>query len=377
MKRYAIFFPQFHRVQVNDLAWGVGFTDWALVAAANAFHYWKRRSPACGFYDLSKASDVEASFEAAAGAGIGGFGIYHYRFDDGPELDAVERYLRQTRTPEGFQYFYIWANENWSTRWMGKDVETLKHLCTAPRRGQIAEHVHYLAPFMESDSYTRIEDRPVFVVYRPDRFLDCRATWNLYREEFRRAGLNPAIGLFVSNVLDMEYSNLFDFCYLFEPRLFFNFHGVRKNAAVVKAYQRLSRWMPPESVEKVSERIVRLLNRGAKRYSFSEFLTYFDSQERRDLVQSSSCPVQNIVTCGWNNAPRYRHRFTELEVPTPEQTARMLKLSLGAHGCSETIPLLCNAWNEWSEGAAIEPCSYLGERLLRDYLADRCGCGNG
>jgi hypothetical protein len=368
MKRYAIFFPQFHRVQVNDLAWGVGFTDWALVAAANAFSYWKRRSPARGFYDLSKAFDVEASFETAAGAGIDGFGIYHYRFDDGPELEAVERYLRQSRTPEGFQYFYIWANENWSTRWMGKDPKILKHLSPAPGRSQIAEHVHYLAPFMESDSYTRIEDRPAFVVYRPDRFLDCRATVNLYREEFRRAGLDPAIGWFVSNVLDMEYSSLFDFCYLFEPRMFFNSHGVRKKAAVVRAYRQLSRLVPPESVEKMSELIVRLLNRGAKRYSFSEFLTYFDSQERRRLIQSSSCPVQNIVTCGWNNAPRYRHRFTGLEVPTSEQTARMLKLSLSAHGCSKTIPLLCNAWNEWSEGAAIEPCSYLGERLLRDYL---------
>jgi hypothetical protein len=368
MKRYAIFFPQFHQVQVNDAAWGAGFTDWALVAAANAFNYWKRRSPACGFYDLSKASDVEASFEAAAGAGIDGFGIYHYRFEDGPELDAVERYLRRTRTPEGFQYFYIWANENWSTRWMGEGVEILKRVCAAPSRGQVAEHVNYLAPFMESDSYTRIGDRPVFVVYRPDRFVDGRATLSLYREEFKRAGLEPSIGLFVRDVSDMEYSRVFDFCYLFEPRLFFSSHGVRKNVALVKAYQGLSRLLPSKNAEAVSELVVRLLNRGTKRYSFSEFLTYFGSHERRDLVRSADCPAQNIVTCGWNNAPRYRHRFTELEVPTPEQIALMLKLSFGAHGCSETVPLLCNAWNEWSEGAAIEPCIYLGNTLLREYL---------
>ena len=43
VKRYAIFFPQFHRVRVNDLAWGHGFTDWALVAVANAFDYWALR----------------------------------------------------------------------------------------------------------------------------------------------------------------------------------------------------------------------------------------------------------------------------------------------------------------------------------------------
>lgn len=369
MKRYAIFFPQFNRISVNDLAWGYGFTDWALVAAANAFDYWPRRSPACGFYDLSKDDDICARFEAASRAGLDGFGIYHYRFDDGPELDAVEQYLLRKGTPNNFRYFYIWANENWSTRWCGNNIRILKELSARPTRTAVASHVDYLAPFMRSSYYTEVGGRPLFVIYRPDSFAEPDATIALYREEFKNAGLSPLIGFFVKNVSDMQYSKVFDFSYLFEPRLFFNFQGIRKSAVATKACRMLiKKLLSPKLGELFSEIIVRRLNGVSRSYTFSEFMKYFSSESRQKLIRSSACPVQNTVTCGWNNAPRYRHRFTKLEVPTPEQFSSILGMSANLPVCGIEVPLLCNAWNEWSEGAAIEPCSYLGDTLLTCYI---------
>jgi hypothetical protein len=369
MKRYAIFFPQFHQVRVNDLAWGYGFSDWALVATANAFDYWKRRSPACGFYDLAKSGDVQGRFEAAAASGLDGFGLYHYYFSDGPELDAVERYLRETHPPANFEYFFIWANENWSRRWAGRNTEILKTVSSEPGREQVAQHVRYLKPYMESGSYSRIADRPMFVIYRPDAFEDIAGTLELYRDEFERAGLHPSIGYFLKTVSEEGYSKIFDFCYIFEPRAFLNFSGVRRNRIAGQIFKRALRVVADERAEMISEYASRLLNRGAKRHSFASFLTYFKCAERKALLHSLACPVQNVLTCGWNNAPRYRQRFTELEVPTLEQFAEMLELSLRNDGGSDMLPLLCNAWNEWSEGAAIEPCAYLGDGLLRSFVS--------
>ncbi len=367
MKRYAIFFPQFHRVKVNDMAWGYGFTDWALVAAANAFDYWQRRSPACGFYDLSQDDDIQTRFEAASGAGLDGFGIYHYRFDDGPELDAVEQYLLRKGVPEGFNYFYIWANENWTTRWLGSNIRVLKELSAKPDRKAVADHVAYLAPFMGSSSYTKIDERPLFVIYKLDSFAQPDVTLALYRDEFRRAGLNPLIGFFVKNVSDMQYSRFFDFCYLFEPRLFFNFQGVRQNRLAIKVFKIISDAISSRMAESFSEKITRFLNRSGSNYTFAKFLRYFTSAERHQFVRSSACPTQEIVTCGWNNAPRYRDRFTKLEVPTVEQFSTMMDMVADSAASRNEMPLLCNAWNEWSEGAAIEPCSYLGDALTVCY----------
>lgn len=366
MKRYAIFFPQFHQVTVNDDAWGYGFTDWSLVSTANAFNYWKRRSPVAGFYDLANTNDIAARFENAAKTGLDGFGIYHYWFEDGPELYAVERYLQSSSIPDSFKYFFIWANENWSKRWAGKDTEILKYVSTAPSREQVRDHVEYLKPFMESESYTNVSNRPLFVIYRPEFFLDPHRTINCYREEFSLAGINPLIGYFIKSSLDVEYSSSFDFCYLFEPRLFFNSSGMRKNKLVHSVYRRILQSMDYSKAEYWSKKLGNLL-KTSKTYSFHRFLEYYLSDKRKDFIKSITCPTQNILTCGWNNAPRYRNRFTELEVPAQEQFSQMLKASLTDSECSKNLPLLCNAWNEWSEGAAIEPCQYLGDSLLKTY----------
>jgi hypothetical protein len=371
MKRYAIFFPQFHQVRVNDLAWGYGFSDWALVATANAFDHWKRRSPACGFYDLANPTDVRSQFQVAAAAQLDGFGLYHYYFSDGPELDVVERYLRKSLPPDGFQYFFIWANENWSRRWAGRNTQILKTVSSTPGRKEIADHVGYLEPYMQSKSYTTIANKPIFVIYRPDIFKDAANTLQLYRDEFSRVGLYPSIGYFLKNVSDVRYSSVFDFCYIFEPRTFLNFSGVRKNRIAGEIFNKVVGLLSNEHKEIISEYAIRSLNMGARRYSFSSFLTYFGSDDRKKLLRSLNCPLQNVLTCGWNNAPRYRQRFTEVEVPTVKQFLEMLELSAADDDCAATLPLLCNAWNEWSEGAAIEPCMYLGDELLRSFVSNR------
>jgi hypothetical protein len=368
MKRYAIFFPQFNEIEVNDLAWGYGFTDWSLVSVANAFDYWQRRAPAIGFYNLADEQVVEKQFATAAKAGVEGFGIYHYWFEDESELGAVEHYLEHASLPKNFDYFYIWANESWSKRWAGKDTDILKTVSTEPSHEEIRRHVNYLKPHLESASYTHVSGRPLFVIYRPEFFKDPVGTLAAYRKAFESAGLNPMVGYCMKSLSDMEYSRHFDFCYLFEPRMFFNFGGLRKNRFVQTAYKKIIHAVSYSTAEKWSSMLSKLLNRGSKTYTFKSFLDYFVSSDRDQMVGRLNCPVQNVLTCGWNNAPRYRQHFTELEVPDYKQFSVMLDASLNNPKYSQEIPLLCNAWNEWSEGAAIEPCHYLGDVMLKTYV---------
>ena len=378
MKKYAIFFPQFHRVKVNDDAWGCGFEfNWMKtsgnnnIAAANAFDYWSRRAPACGFYDLSNPNVIQTQFVEAASAGLDGFGIYHYRFEDGPELVAVEDYLRQEELPKEFGIFFIWANESWSRRWAGRDTELLKTVSMTPSRDEIRAHVNYLKPFMLREYYTKIAGRPLFVIYRPEFFRDPIKTLDCYREEFKNVGIDPLIGYFLKGASDVEFSEIFDFCYLFEPRLFFSFGGTRNNRLLTKVFRKLIHMVSYSKVEYVSKLVSRFSSRKSKSHSFSKFLTYFNSDARKHVVDNLECPFQNVLTVGWNNSPRYRDQYTAVGVPSVNEFLAMLSISTNASDCSENLPLLCNAWNEWSEGAAIEPCSYLGDELLKSYIGER------
>lgn len=370
VQRFAIFFPQFHQIEVNDQAWGHGFTDWALVATANAFEYWRRRSPKKGFYNLADEKVIEDQFSTAACSGLDGFAIYHYWFQDGGELGAVEKYLKNAKLPDNFKFFYIWANESWTKRWAGKSTDLLKDVSMEPSAEDIKIHVNYMKSYMLSASYTHVSGRPLFVIYRPDFFKNTAFTLECYRSEFLRAGINPLIGYCLKNRSDLEYSDLFDFCYLFEPRLFFNFYSFRQNKFIHQIYNKIIHYIPYKISEKLASVIANLFKSDSCSNKFTKFLQYFYSSERRQFISKLKCPVQNILTCGWNNAPRYREKFTELNVPDVNEFAMMMQLALQSKQYSDKLPLLCNAWNEWSEGAAIEPCHYLDDLLLKAYLSE-------
>jgi hypothetical protein len=98
-------------------------------------------------------------------------------------------------------------------------------------------------------------------------------------------------------------------------------------------------------------------------YSSEEFINYMDSTARQRFIDSVGGLVQNVVSPGWNNAPRYGSSFTCLEPLSPMEFARLVLTSE-----TSILPVLINAWNEWSEGAAVEPCVYLSSRYL-DALA--------
>lgn len=372
-KKFAIFFPQFHSISINNSAWGFGFTDWSLVAVANAFNYWRRRAPRDGFYDLSDDDAIRSQFKSAADYGLNGFAIYHYRFSDGPELNSVENFLLKAEPIKDFTFFLIWANENWSKRWSGEDTKLLKTLSDNPSRDEIKCHVHYLSSLFSLSSYFKVNSRPLFVIYRPDFFKNLEEVLKLYREEFILLGLNPLIGFFLKNTSESKYSHLFDFCYLFEPRLYQNMLGIRKFKLIHSVFKRLLNNFHYSFVEFISSVVNKLIPKKISNSNFDNFLEYFISHSRQELASTLNCPVQNVLTVGWNNAPRYRENHTEIiQVPNLSQALKMMDLASTSILFSPDIPMLCNAWNEWSEGAAIEPCHYLGDYLITTYVDIGC-----
>jgi hypothetical protein len=115
--------------------------------------------------------------------------------------------------------------------------------------------------------------------------------------------------------------------------------------------------------KRVSDKLLLLFDRAQPKgatYPAAEFERYFRSSEREQLRASLPGLVQEVISPGWNNAPRYAKRFTRLEDVPPAFFRTMLEDASRSNG----LPPLINAWNEWSEGAAIEPCAYLGSRYL-------------
>jgi hypothetical protein len=359
MNPFAIYFPQFYPIPTNDRAWGKGFTDWSLIARANMLDEWERRAPAMGFYD---GSDPEVHFShmrQALAAGIGGFAVYHYWFYTHQELDAFERTALSGVDPEhSIPWFLIWACEGWSRRWLG-DPRTLVELTARPTSAEIQAHCDHLARCFSHPFYYQHEGRPLFAWYHLAQFEEPGAVIEKYREALRRRGFDVLFAQFLKNPYEAMYCSLVDITYLFEPRLFFAMQGFGHGARGKAVLDAVTRRLGQVAARRLLLLHDRLRGRGAV-YDAAGFEAYLGSPRRETLRAGLAGSVQEVVTPGWNNAPRYGARSTCLQnLPAVRFGENVREAS-----ARSPLPPLINAWNEWSEGAAIEPCAYLGTAYL-------------
>jgi hypothetical protein len=359
MKPFAIYFPQFYPIPTNDAAWGKGFTDWCLVARANMLDEWGRRAPARGFYDGADREVHVAHMQEATDAGLGGFAVYHYWFYTHQELDAFERTVLSASDPaRTIPWFLIWACEGWSRRWLG-DPRPLVELTGRPQIGEIERHCDYLARCFSHPFYYRWDGRPLFVWYHLAQFEQPAMVLNQYRDSLRRRGFDAVFAQFLKNPYEAVYCGLVDATYLFEPRLFFATRRFARGARGKAALDAVTRLLGESAARRMLLLVDRLQNSGAT-HQAGEFEAYLRSSARLAIRSQLAGQVQEVITPGWNNAPRYGRRSTCLRDVPPKLFGELVR----AASAGSTLPPLLNAWNEWSEGAAIEPCAYLGAAYL-------------
>lgn len=360
MKPFSIYFPQFYATPTNDQAWGKGFTDWMLVAEANLHNRWERRAPRRGFYDGADPAVHHSHMEEMLAGGLGGFGLYHYWFHSHQELDAFEKtLLRSSAGAAALPWFLIWANEGWSKRWLGEPT-TILALSPEPGRKMIERHCDHLVRCFNHQNYFRWQNKPLFVWYDLGHFKRPHEVIEQYRESLARVGTEIAVGQFVKNPSDTQYGPLADVSYLFEPRLYFGVQRVGRGSIAKGIFDRFKRLAGERAAARLLIMADRVQQKGTA-YAATDFLRYLKSDQRARLIGSIPGAVQEVLSPGWNNAPRYAERFTALESLPPDRFGELIRLATSR---SDSLPPLINAWNEWSEGAAIEPCHYYGTRYL-------------
>jgi Glycosyltransferase WbsX len=357
-KPFAIYFPQFYPTATNDKAWGAGFTDWSLVANANMREAWTRRAPAAGFYDGSDPKVHLRQMNEATLAGLGGFAVYHYWFFSHQELSAFEQTLIGSPADSTVPWFLIWASEGWSKRWLAKP-DILLHLSPAPTQKQIEVHCDHLAVCFAHPRYLRWQGKPLFAWYNLAHFHEPELVVSQYRAALLARGFEIAIAHFVKHPFDFSYCNITDASYLFEPRLFFSSQTPgrgKKSKALLDVFRKT---LGPAAAESLLVAMDKR-QRPKSSYEADRFMKYMESRERQLTREKTHRPCQDVISPGWNNTPRYGDKFTALQSLNPAEFGRLVKQAT----TTTDLPPLLNAWNEWAEGAAIEPCTYFGSRYL-------------
>jgi hypothetical protein len=356
---YAIYFPQFYAIECNNEAWGHQFTDWLLIGQANFENAWSRRVPQRGFYNGADTQVQSDQITQALNSGLDGFALYHYWFYPKRELHHFEDgILGGLHLQKRQSWFLIWANEHWTKRWVG-DPSVLIELTREPSRDQVIEHCRHLMKCFEQPGYLRWRGKPLFVFYNLGYFSQPEKVIYQYRTAIAQLGGDVHIAQAIKSVIDLKHCGFVDANYVFEPRSFFNSLRTDRSGWHKSLFDTIVRILG----ESFAQRLMVFLDRRQQLgvvHEKEQFVSYWNSQARHELLAAAGLNVQNILCPAWNNAPRYRQRFTSLE----DLDESFFLQQLIQSSQQSDLPVIINAWNEWSEGAAIEPCTYQGSRYL-------------
>lgn len=337
-KLLAFYLPQFHAIPENDRFWGRGFTEWRqIVRGLPRFpgHYQPRIPGDLGFYDLTDDSVLRRQVEMAKAAGIHGFGFYYYWFDGHRVLERpVERFLA---SPDiDMPFMAIWANENWTRTWDGMNGEVLLRQSYDERHE--TRLLADLARHFADPRYIRIAGRPFFVIYQPRHVPDAHDTFARWRARWRSEfGQDPVI--FMAQTFGVEDPREFglDGALEFPPhKLTNNFQG---------------RPAPDAFSAGFSGRVIR----------------YDDIVATSLHEPAPAYPLIKTIVPSWDNEARRPLRGTTLEGSTPgkyqDWLAELVRRARVKPVLGESIVCI-NAWNEWAEGAYLEPDLHFGAAYL-------------
>ena len=359
MKIIAFYLPQFHTIPENDEWWGKGFTEWTNVKAAKPL-FDGHNQPVVplndNYYNLLDNSSIKWQIDLAKKYGVYGFCFYHYWFDGHMLLQKpMENMLNDPDL--NIPYCISWANENWTNAWKANgDVKTLIQQ-TYGKEDEWKRHFDYLLPFFKDSNYILEDNKPFFVIYRPE-IIPCLNEMLDYWNELAIAngfdGMVFAYQQLSYHVLEGRDESRFKYNIEYQPG--YARYDIQINQES-KAGQLAFRFR--NNVRKIVSSIDKVIgtNITAKLARNTLQTEDYDSlcKEIVNRKPDSEKALPGMFV-GWDNTPRRGKTGRVCIGSTPEKFAKYMKMQIeNAEQNYKKDMLFVFAWNEWAEGGYLEP----------------------
>lgn len=333
----AFYLPQFHPIEQNDAWWGKGFTEWRNVTRALPQfegHVQPRLPADLGFYDLRNPQIMREQATLAQEYGIGAFCFYYYWFSGTTLLESP---LRQWLADDSIDmpFCLCWANENWARRWDGRSEDILigqQHSA----EDDIA-FISHVSDYLRDRRALKVDGKPMLLVYRPHLLPDARATAQRWRQWCRENDIGEIHLAYVQGFERPDPREIdFDAAVEFPPNM--------SNPRSLTADQYL---INPEFHGDVRD--------------WRELASEIGARALPDY------PLYPGVNPGWDNEARRSGRGRVYLHASPrgyrDWLSKTIHQRLAPVAPAEKLVFI-NAWNEWAEGAVLEPDLRLGHAYL-------------
>ncbi len=342
VKYIALYLPQFHTFKENDEWWGKGFTEWTNTKPAKKLfegHY-QPHVPHndIGYYDLSDVNVMVNQAKMAKEYGIYGFCYYFYWFNGKKLMEKPLENMLKTQEVD-IPFCLFWANHNWTRAWDTGNKEVLIEQTYDDTTNE--RFIDDLVPYFKDKRYIKIDNRPIFLVYESDKLPNPKETvvkWRKYAKEKYNIDLY---------LITVQQNNLI------QPKTF-GYDAALEGAPNFLAATK-SR-LPTKKCPKLNEGVSLT------------FYDYYTDAFIHILRDNVNYKLYKTVYPNWDNTPRRKEKggwlfygFT-LEL-YKKFLAEITKFTISHFNKNEQFVFI-NAWNEWAEGAHLEPDEKYGYKIL-------------
>jgi len=354
VKVIANYLPQYHRMKENDEWWGEGFTDWVGVKNAKPQFdgHNQPRVPLGGeYYSLDKPEAIKHQAELARKYGVYGFGIYHYWFSSKQHFMETPANIIYGDKSIKINYMFIWDNTSWIRSWSAvkgnnwapsfdgekKGPEILAELKYG-NEDEWRKHFEWLLPFFKDDRYIKIDGKPVFGFMRmnadPEIITAMANYWDKLAVEAGLPGV-CCMSKCTWKGVGLDYT----FCY--EPFQFNNKYELMKHGL---------------------EEVIRRKSKSPGLCKRSYETVWNDILHTAKKCRNPKTFYSGVV--GFDDTPRRGGKARIITGQTPEKFEEYLYQLLSVTKKQNKELVFLTAWNEWGEGAYLEPDESSGYAYL-------------
>lgn len=334
MLKYAIYFPQFHKIKENDVNFYPGYTD---IINLRDLNIPNKETPSHKELYINSINDydyvvnknlIKNQIKLLHKYNIDGFATYHYWFSHN-SITGNRMIMEEVNTKlldsdlGGKKIFYIWANENWTNNYhLGNGEHIIIN-----KYNDIDQHCQYLIKIFKHHNYLKLDNKPVFFIHHPwlmEKYL--KTYENKLTKLCKNNGYSGVLMVISSfNSSKNEIKNNKHKFYDHHP------HYKNKDTWAYKKQNSNSNFLNYETYVDKMENI-------------SDFQTiFFDFDNRARLYKTKT--GRNPTICTHNTEEQFIKYFDKIKSNVPKI-------------------LLINAWNEWGEKMHIEPSNEKGNYYL-------------
>jgi hypothetical protein len=270
---------------------------------------------------------------------------YHYWFHGKRFLELPVNELLKQKKPD-FPFCICWANETWTRVWAGNPNEVIMQQEYSLEDD--IKHMEYLCREVFSDErYIKVNGKPLMGVWEVNELPNAKKTSEIWQEIAIKNGFQ---GLYLINVDH--------FSHIKDPELI----GFDAVTEFVPDWGYLPNKQQPNLWENVLNyfNIQRSSLFDHRVYNYEDFIKKNIARNKPEFKYFPCC------TPSWDNTSRRIKDASILHGSTPELfeywITEIVK-KFRPYSDEENF-IFINAWNEWAEGAHLEPCAKWGHGYL-------------